>query len=133
MMAYADYTFYEEVYKGELLNLNNGDIALLHATQYIKHLTLGKSEAYAGDEKKYATCAIAEIYAQVNGLIKTAKGNNAEKKSETTDGYSVSYVTQSKDGESREELFERRAYESAKYWLANTGLLNRRVRSVNKC
>lgn len=121
MKAYADYKFYVEEFGGKKIKGEDFTAASLHATQYIKHITLGRSDSYTGDELKYATCAVADAYQSVFGKTE------AEKKSENTDGYSVSYVVQGKDGESPEELFKRRAYESAKYWLANTGLLNRKV------
>lgn len=125
MKAYTDYAFYVEKYGGEKIKEEDFTVASLHATQYIKYITLGRSEKYNGEELQYATCAVAEAY---NSAVNQAKSSGVCKKGETTDGYSVSYVVQGKDGESQEELFKRKAYESAKYWLANTGLLQRSVR-----
>ena len=125
MKAYADYAFYVEKYGGEKIKEEDFVAASLHATQYIKYITLGRSEKYDGEEVQYATCAVAEAY---NAAFNQAKNSGVGKKSETTDGYSVSYVVQGKDGESQEELFKRKAYEAARYWLANTRLLQRSVR-----
>lgn len=124
MIMYADYDFYISQYGGKVISESDFATASLQATQYLKYITLGRSENYSWDELKYAVCAVAEAYNAVFGVAGNAK------KSETTDGYSVSYVQQSQDGESKESLFKRKAYESAKLWLANTGLLQR---SVKRC
>ena len=122
MKVYANYEFYSDDYKGVKIKPEDFDAAALHATQYIKYITLGRSDSYDGDELKYATCEIAEVYLE---LFVLKMGN--EIKSENTDGYSVSYVTQGRDGESREELFRRRAYAIANKWLSFTGLLYRGI------
>lgn len=122
MKVYANYEFYSDDYSGVKIEPDDFSAAALHATQYIKYITLGRSDSYDGDELKYATCEIAEVYAELFAL---RSGN--EIKSENTDGYSVSYVTQGKDGESREDLFRRRAYAIANKWLSLTGLLYRGV------
>lgn len=122
MKVYTSYAFYVEKYGGVEIKEDNFDAAIMHATQYIKYITLGRSEEYAGEELQYATCAIADAY---NSVFRNTNGK--EKRSENTDGYSVTYVSQGKDGESCEELFKRKAYESARYWLSNTGLLDRGV------
>lgn len=126
MKPYADYTFYVETYGGDLIPDEKYRMAALNATQYIKYVTLGRSEKYVGEELKYATCAAAEAYAVAYNL--TSSNNTAGQiKSESTDGYSISYVTQTKDGETQEELFKRKAYSAIKHWLQETGLLDRRV------
>ena len=122
MKVYANYEFYSDDYSGVKIEPDDFSAAALHATQYIKYITLGRSDSYDGDELKYATCEIAEVYAELFAL---RSGN--EIKSENTDGYSVSYVTQGKDGESREDLFRRRAYAIANKWLSLTGLLYRGI------
>ena len=126
MKSYADYTFYVENYGGDLIPDKKYGVAALNATQYIKYVTLGRSEKYVGEELKYATCAVAEAYALAYNLT-GSKNAAGQIKSENTDGYSVSYVTQAKDGESQEDLFKRKAYSAIKHWLQGTGLLNRRV------
>lgn len=125
MKAYTDYAFYVEKYGGKEIKEEDFTAASLQATQYIKCITLGRSEKHTGEELQYATCAVAEAY---NSAFNQAQNGGVGKRSENTDGYSVSYVVQGKDGESQEELFKRKAYESAKHWLANTGLLQRSVR-----
>lgn len=124
MEAYADYEFYIVKYKGKALDEESFPISALNATQYIRMLTVGRSDRYDGDEIKYATCAAAEAYAQA---FKSTLLDTPEIISENTDGYSVSYATQRMDGETQEALFKRKAYEAVKIWLAGTGLLTRRI------
>lgn len=125
MKRYADYEFYIEEHWGSATEDEfNG--AIIHVCQYIRYITLGKSDAYDGAELKYASCALVDAYISAYKLSE-GKNSPGQKKSENTDGYSVSYVTQTTDGESAEALFKRKAYPIAKHWLLNTGLLNRRA------
>ena len=90
MQAYADYTFYTDTYHGEM-DEPDFERNALSASQYIRCLTHGQSDGYEGDELKYAACEAADIlYASYQETADGAWG----KKSENTDGYSVSYVTQ---------------------------------------
>lgn len=125
MKIYADYQFYEDNYHGLQKESEFGH-AVVQASQYIRYVTLGKSDNYAGDELKYATCVLVDAYISA---YKMAGGLNSsgQKRSEITDGYSVSYTTQIKDGESAEELFKRKAYPLVVQWLMPTGLLSRKV------
>ena len=50
-------------------------------------------------------------------------GLKREKKSESTDGYSVTYVAEGTDGELAEEKLKKKLYSIAKLYLINTGLL----------
>lgn len=125
MKIYADYQFYIDSYKGKVEE-SDFNQAIIHASQYIRYITMGRSDNFDGIELKYASCALVDAYISA---YKLSSGNNStgQKKSENTDGYSVSYVTQTKDGESAEELFKRKAYPLIKQWLITTGLLSRRV------
>lgn len=125
MKLYADYEFYVTEYRGNEGKIENFERAIVHASQYIRHSTLGRSDNYSGEELKYASCALVDAYISAYNL----NGENAagQKKSENTDGYSASYVVQATDGESSEELFERKASKIVRKWLLKTGLLNRRV------
>lgn len=133
MERYADYEFYIEEHWGSSTE-DEFNSAIIHVSQYIRYITLGKSDTYEGIELKYASCALVDAYISA---CKLSGGSNSpgQKKSENTDGYNVSYVTQTTDGESTEELFKRKAYPIAKQWLLNTGLLNRRAGCINdhKC
>ena len=122
MKLYADYEFYVTEYRGNEGEIENFERAIVHASQYIRHVTLGKSDNYSGEELKYASCALVSAY-----KLSGDEDSTGQKKSENTDGYSVSYVTETIDGESSEELFKRKAYPIARQWLLGTGLLSRRV------
>ena len=113
MKEYADYNFYESVYHGDM---DETDFSrnILSASQYIRYLTHGRSDGYEGDELKYAACEAADIL--YSSYQKEADGTG-EKKSENTDGYSVSYVTQAKDGETSEELANRKMTGAIRKWL----------------
>lgn len=126
MKLYADYEFYVTEYRGNEEKIENFERAIIHASQYIRHVTLGRSDNYNGEELKYASCALADAYLSAYKLSGETN-STGQKKSENTDGYSVSYVTQAIDGESSEELFKRKAYPIARQWLLGTGLLSRRV------
>lgn len=126
MKLYADYEFYVTEYRGNEEKIENFERAIIHASQYIRHVTLGRSDNYNGEEPKYASCALADAYLSAYKLSGETN-STGQKKSENTDGYSVSYVTQTIDGESSEELFKRKAYPIARQWLLGTGLLSRRV------
>lgn len=134
MKPYADYRFYNSEYGSFSIPEAKFQKAILSATQYIKYVTAGRSDQYAGEAIKFVACAVAELYAEIFGL---ADGCNSisQIKSENNDGYSVSYVTESLDGETREEFFKRKAYVVAQQWLQGTNLLNRRVgcHHVNQC
>ena len=131
MKGYADYNFYESVYHGDM---DETDFSrnILSASQYIRYLTHGLSDEYEGDELKYAACEAADI---LYASYQKEAGGTGEKKSENTDGYSVSYVTQARDGETSEELANRKMFGAIRKWLLPTGLLHAGVRCghVNKC
>ena len=122
MKVYADYEFYISEY-GTDMSENEFAKYIKPATQYIKRLTLQRSEDYTGEELKYAACAVAEAYWRFD----TANPDGKIVSSENNDGFSQSFVTGSKS-------FDRqradKAYGAAKTWLSGTGLLSRRV---NNC
>lgn len=123
MKVYADYTFYCEQYHGKM-EKSDFEEHIVPASQYIRYATMGKSDNYDGDELKYAACEVADIYYSSS---KDLSGASGLKKSESNDGYSVSFVTEGKDGETREAYISRKAYYSMRKWLISTGLLSRKV------
>lgn len=125
MQVYADYTFYTEIYQGKM-DEEDFERAIPSASQYIHYQTLGKADDYSGDELKYAACECADILHFAEK--KSGSIGSGEKRSENTDGYSVSYVTQGKDGETSEELANRKMSSVIRRWLLPTGLLYRGAR-----
>lgn len=132
MFPYVDYRFYIEEYCGsDSVSANAFGKAAIEACQYIRYLTLGRSDNYVGIEVKYAACAVIEAYVDVYseslGTSENIHKSDRKIKNENTDGYSVTYLSESTDGETREALFAKKAYPLAKKWLLPTGLLNRKV------
>lgn len=117
MYSFADYKFYTEEYKGQMKE-KDFDRFIVQASQYIRYITLGRTNTYQGDELKYATCEVAEVYRNCEG---------SRKQSENNDGYSVTFVNDGNTGETTEQLRDRKAYQVARKWLLNTGLLSRKV------
>lgn len=136
MKVYADYNFYTEIYGGKMEE-EDFNRQILTASQYIRYLTMGASDGYDGDELKYAACSAADLYYSVslntNGAssVGSGIGNIGTVKSENNDGYSVTFVTEGKDGETQEELVGRKIYSEIRKWLIPTGLLRRRVRCAH--
>lgn len=123
MFPYADYEFYTGKAHGKL-ERDRFEEEVLEASFFLRYLTFGRSDRAQPEELKYAACAVADMYAKEK---QKADAGKAGKKSENTDGYSVSYVSEQKDGETLEDLLSRKATQAAKRYLAGTGLLNRKV------
>lgn len=121
-MVYATYQQYVEVYGGTVIKEEQFPSAILKASRYIDCFTFGRITS--DNVEKYpeladCSCEIAEAvmnFAGKNGIPK-------QKKSENIDGYSVAYVTEFVDGSLAESVLKRKAYEIAKVYLINTGLL----------
>ena len=59
----------------------------------------------------------------------SANGNQAAGvKSETNDGYSVTYITEGQDGQTAEELLRKKILEAARVYLLPTGWLSRSLK-----
>lgn len=91
MDAYADYEFYIVNYRGKAVSETDFPVAALNASQFIRMLTVGRSDRYEGDEIKYAICAAAEAYAQAFRLSESESGI-AEISTENTDA-TVSHMS----------------------------------------
>lgn len=126
MFPYADYEFYTEKTQGTLDKITF-DKEVAEASIFIRYITLGKSDSSDLEELKYVACLIAEMYAKEKSRYES--GASAVK-SENTDGYTVTYATEMKDGESLDDLLSKKAMVIARKYLATTGLLNRRVRRI---
>lgn len=122
MRVYVDYDFYKE--QGGTMDESVFNRAALKASAYIRSMTLGRSDCYVGDELKYATCEVADVF---NVIFAQGGEQIGAIKSENNDGYSVTYVNEIAEGETREALFRRKAYDVARLWLVGTGLLNRKA------
>lgn len=122
-MAYADYSFYINVFK-PVTAMPEAEFESLaqRASDVTDYFTLGRAEkAFASDDAakgkiQKAVCAMAEA-------MKNSGGNGeAVSLSFTTDGYSESRTFGS--GKSEEMML----YDTARIYLQGTGLLCRAVR-----
>lgn len=88
-MIYADYSFYSEVYQGNLTSVQFAPAAR-DASAYIDQITFGrlKRGAPVTEAVKMATCAVAEAIAKNAGR---QEQQAAGVKSETVAGHSVTY------------------------------------------
>ena len=87
-----------------------------HISKNITHGKLTAENVSEYENVKDCICEMAETVFQYSPEKK-------EKKSESIDGYSVSYVTETTDGDNSVAMMKRKLYSIARYWLLNTGLL----------
>lgn len=123
-MLYATYEYYVEDFYGSAIP--NEDVflkAIKKASTYLDSFTFGRISKENVEEYsviKDCACDMAEAVYNTLG----SSGNKREKKSENTDGYSVTYVTENTDGISVEYTLKNKLYSIAKMYLMNTGLLS---------
>lgn len=124
-MAYVDYTYYSNTYKGTAISSDRFDYYEMQAETIIRELTIGKSDDYAdATEVKMATCAAAEQLYNVLEPSDTA-ADAANIASEKVGEYSVTY--RSVAASDRIAEAKKAAVVSARTWLAPTGLLYRGI------
>ena len=116
-MVYATYGYYRNEYCGKAIPQNDFQRMILKASQYIDCFTFGRITE--GDVKTFPSislcaCDMAESIYQI--LEK-------DKKSENTDGYSVTYITERADGNTVEDTLRKKMYSIAEVYLSNTGFL----------
>ena len=132
MIYYADYQYYVESYHGASVSESDFDQVMRDASAFIREITADRVDIDSvPDDVKDAACAVSDvIQAERDRISKSDSGESGEVKSETTDGYSVSYVTEGKDGQSRDDVLRYKKYLAARQYLLHTGLL---YLGVNPC
>ena len=122
---YVTYGYYADEYGGKFIEEKRFSVMERRAKAYIRQLTYVRGDIFAleNDTVKDAVCAAAEVYYQYETNRKTA----GTIKSENTDGYSVTYVTEQTDGKTAEELLKKKAYDAVYPYLLTTGWLSRKV------
>ena len=125
MLQYADYRYYVESYYDTTITEDSFPTVMRDASAFIREITANRVDPDAiTDDVKDASCAVADVIQAENDRISsTENGDGREIKSENTDGYSVSYVTEGTDGQSREEVLWNKKYQAARPYLIHTGLL----------
>ena len=123
MGMYVDYSYYAS--SGGKMEDEEFFVAEKAAEAYIRYMTFPNGNIFATEDDviKDAVCAAADAYHEA---VQMASGNGPVK-SESNDGYSVTYASQSIDGESKEQFCNRKMYEAARIYLLPTGWLNRKV------
>lgn len=126
---YADFTFYQETYKGSKFTSGTEfEEHALRAEEILDEMTWDRipnmderfmTEALALKIRK-AVCAMAEVSKQCNPMY-TDAGNSAGIASENNDGYSVSF----QDPEAVTRAYRSRSETAARRFLGTTGLLYR--------
>lgn len=120
---YADYSYYADHYGGDIPERKYPS-AERRAEAYIRKLTYVRGDIFAVENTavKDAVCAVADVYYSCK-----KKQEAGTVKSESNDGYSVSYAVEQADGQTMEELIRKKAYEAASTYLLPTGWLSRKV------
>lgn len=116
-MAYADYAFYIDCYRGSSIPETDFPRLAERATEYIDFATLGRAMDYLDAEQlvKKACCAVAEAYQtneQGGGVV-----------SETVGKITRNYAA----GVSTTPTEEQRLYRAVRRYLLHAGLLYRGV------
>lgn len=121
---YATYHFYRQTYGGEMPEKDFAG-AEVQAETLIRYLTCINGDIFAekDDRVKLAVCAAADVVFQSRKQDCGAAGI----RSESNDGYSVSYVTEAQDGQTAEEVLRRKTAAAVRPYLLPAGWLSRRV------
>ena len=122
-MVYATYQDYTEKYSGTAVTAENIFNHLARkASAYIDMFTFGRiNEGIVNSFPSLSVCVCDMV--DTIFFSEDKDGLKKEKKSESTDGYSVTYVAEGTDGELAEEKLKKKLYSIAKLYLINTGLL----------
>ena len=118
-MAYAIHEYYKNTFGGSLIPEPLFGRCINLSSRYIDRFTFAR--IVNPDEVpglSDCACEMAEIIYRTKFY-----DSGREKKSETTDGYSVTYVTESVDGQASEEVLCRKLYEVCKLYLSSTGIM----------
>lgn len=124
---YVDYAYYSQEYGGDIPE-KEYPAAERKAEAYIRKLTYVRGDIFAVENTvvKNAVCAVSDVY-----FIWEKNESEKTVKSENNDGYSVTYVTEQTDGQTTEELLQKKAYAAASMYLLPTGWLFRKVGCVH--
>lgn len=120
MDLYASYAYYISTYRGNMTE-EEFEKSIVSATAHIRRITFGRADQNMElGEVKLATCAICDLLANDEKARSQHSGRAVV--SENTDGYSVTYES-GRDGDTADDLLNRKIYRSAELYLEPTGLL----------
>lgn len=133
---YVTYEFYSQFFGSSIPEEDFGKIEA-KAEAVISYLTYVNGDIFAKEDNrvKLAVCAAADVIYSNEKQVSAASGSSgtAGIKSESNDGYSVTYVTEATDGQTAEELLRRKVAEVIRVYLLPTGWLSRRVKMGGCC
>ncbi|BCK01603.1 head-tail connector protein [Anaerocolumna chitinilytica] len=116
MNNYANYAYYQDTYKGAVLDAASFDVYARQATVYLKLQTSNRVDDNSiPDEVKMCCCDISEL------TYKADKARHSGAASEKVGSYSVSYES---NADIDKKLMSE-SYTSLIAWLGTTGLLYR--------
>ena len=119
MNLYADYNFYTMEYRGKATE-EEFESQIMKASAHVRRITFGRADSCPEmEEVKLAACAVCDVLSEDCA----SRVNGKQIASESTDGYSVSYVQEKAADETAEVLLSRKAYKAAEIYLEPTGLL----------
>lgn len=120
MTRYTDYNFYTGQYGGALTQ-EQFQRAILPVSAYIRRFTFGRADS-GMEEVQYAACACCDLLERENRVADKHDGRRVV--SESTDGYSVSYMQEQAAGATAEEILAGKIRQEAALYLEPTGLLD---------
>lgn len=125
---YVTYNYYRASF-GNLIPAESFLRAEREAEAHIRALTFVNGDVFAEESNliKMAVCAAAEV------IYQTQQRGGAGIKSESNDGYSVSYVAEATDGKTVEEVTRKKVYETIRLYLLPTGWMSRKVKVGGGC
>lgn len=122
MKNYIDYNYYLRAECWD--KIDNVDFSRIarKASAFVREITFDRiNEENLSDDVKDAVCAVCEVLWQDELLRKQYGGR--EVKSENSDGFSVTFVTEEAAGRTHEERLQKKMYAAARPYLLHTGLL----------
>ena len=127
---YVNYDFYKNTLGGTIPEDEFGAVEA-QAEAHISYFTYINGDIFAkeSDRVKLAVCSAAEV---IYNYTKNHTGG-AGLRSESNDGYSVSYVTEAQDGQAAEGGVRKKVYEAIRLYLLPTGWLSRKVKMGGGC
>ena len=129
---YVSYEFYTETF-GTLIPEKDFPRVEAEAEAVISYLTYVNGDIFAKEDGrvKLAVCAAAVVV--YNSKQNNGASGSAGVKSESNDGYSVTYVTEAQDGQTAEAALRKKIAEAVRLYLLPTGWLSRKVGCCHVC
>lgn len=120
-MISVDYRFYVENYDGNMIPEDALKKMILKANTYLSNIMHQSPDEKDLELVQFCLCEAAELIYQDEK--RKAEHDGREVQSENTDGYSVTYATESEAGKMAVNSLQRKVYAVIRRYLAPTGLL----------